>query len=140
VSRNHWRRCRRASPVRTAADGSDAGNLSTWVRRTSDGKNPSSVHFSFLREHGFNRLGFTWPSVCGGEASCRTCFVIITDGHRGFPPPDAVEQRALDELRLTARRYEGPLRLACQAAPTADAVVIRRGMRRRIVATIKESP
>lgn len=38
------------------------------------------------------------------------------------------------------RPYEGPLGLACQAAPTADAVVIRRGVRPCIVATIKESP
>jgi 2Fe-2S ferredoxin len=86
------------------------------------------------------RLGFTWPSACGGQASCRTCFVAITDGGEHFPPPDAVEQRGLDELRLVARHREATLRLACQAAPSADAVVVRRGVRPRIVTTPKESP
>ena len=72
------------------------------------------------------RNGFTWPSVCGGEGSCRTCFVIVVDGPDWLSPIGGLEQRGINEL-LSVRTYPGPVRLACQARPVGDVVVTRSG-------------
>jgi 2Fe-2S ferredoxin len=74
------------------------------------------------------RNGLTWPTVCGGEGSCRTCFVVVTMGSDRLSQIAALEQRGIDDI-TRSRAYEGPVRLACQAHALGDIVVKRRGVR-----------
>jgi 2Fe-2S ferredoxin len=74
------------------------------------------------------RQGLTWPTLCGGEASCRTCYVVVEAGAEHLPPPSDLEQRGIDDLARVVRA--GEIRLACQAVPTGDLTVTRRGVRR----------
>jgi ferredoxin len=75
------------------------------------------------------RAGYRWPNICGGLASCRTCFVAVLDGHDHLSAIDPIEQAGLDSIRRT--RPEGELtRLACQLRLTGDATVRKRGVSR----------
>ena len=75
------------------------------------------------------RLGYSWPTVCGGEGQCRTCYAIIEDGEDALSPITALEEEGLDALAIVARRSGKPVRLACQAVPIGDLVVHRTGVR-----------
>jgi 2Fe-2S ferredoxin len=79
------------------------------------------------------RQGLTWPTLCGGEASCRTCYIVVEEGAEHLPPPAELEQRGIDDLARVVR--SGEVRLACQAVPFGDLTVTRRGVRRTDVVT-----
>lgn len=32
------------------------------------------------------RLGYRWPTVCGGKGTCRTCFVVVDEGTENCSP------------------------------------------------------
>jgi 2Fe-2S ferredoxin len=75
------------------------------------------------------RQGYRWPTVCRGQALCTACCIVLDDNAEAFEPPGPVE---LKGLQLFAGRsfYHGKVvRLACQARPTADTVVTKRGVR-----------
>ena len=74
------------------------------------------------------RQGLTWPTLCGGKASCRTCYVVVEEGAEHLPPPSDLEQRGIDDIARVVRA--GEIRLACQAVPNGDLTVTRRGVRR----------
>jgi ferredoxin, 2Fe-2S len=73
------------------------------------------------------RQGYRWPTVCHGQALCTVCFVQDSEA---FEPPGPLELTGLE--RFTERSYfrGKALRLACQARPAADTVVVKRGVRR----------
>lgn len=75
------------------------------------------------------RSGLRWPTVCHGQADCTACYVEVVEGDDLLGPVGAPEADALARLperRIhPGRRY----RLACQVAPTGDAVVAKRGVR-----------
>jgi 2Fe-2S ferredoxin len=79
------------------------------------------------------RQSLTWPTLCGGEASCRTCYVVVEEGAEHLPPPAELEQRGIDDLARVVR--SGEIRLACQAVPFGDLTVTRRGVRRTAAVT-----
>ncbi len=76
------------------------------------------------------RQGYRWPTVCHGQALCTACSIVLNEGNcNAFDPPDPTEQSG---LALLAGRsfYEGKaVRLACQARPVAETVVIKRGVK-----------
>jgi 2Fe-2S ferredoxin len=75
------------------------------------------------------RLGLRWPTICHGHAECTVCCIVVDDAPDAFAPPTAPE---IDGLKLFAGRtfYAGKeVRLACQARPVADTVVVKRGVR-----------
>jgi ferredoxin, 2Fe-2S len=79
------------------------------------------------------RAGFRWPTTCHGQAECTVCFVVVEQGADHFT---STEPRELAALGNVAGRslYEGrTLRLACQARPTGDVVVRKRGVRPNVV-------
>ncbi len=65
------------------------------------------------------RQGLTWPTLCGGEASCRTCYVVVEGGAEHLAPPSDLEQRGIDDIARVVRT--GEIRLACQAVPRRHA-------------------
>lgn len=70
--------------------------------------------------------GYKWPTVCGGEGSCRTCYMRVLEGADNFEEPDDWEREGLDDLAFSA---EDGLRLACQARVHGDATVRRPGVK-----------
>lgn len=77
--------------------------------------------------------GLHWPTVCGGDAECGTCFVAIpaTDA-AALPPVSEKEARGLLLLPRWRLEQEGVVhRLACQLRPTSNLIVRKRGVRWR---------
>lgn len=70
--------------------------------------------------------GYKWPTVCGGEGSCRTCYMRILEGADSFEAPDDWEQEGLEDL---ARSVDDGMRLACQARVHGDATVRKPGVK-----------
>jgi 2Fe-2S ferredoxin len=76
------------------------------------------------------RQGLWWPTLCHGQAECTACW-IDASGLDAFEPASALEESG---LRLFEGRtfFDGKdVRLACQARPVRDTVVVKRGVRRR---------
>jgi 2Fe-2S ferredoxin len=85
------------------------------------------------------RSGYSWPSICGGEGSCRTCFVTVLEGFDALSAVDSLEQRGLDDLYRSPRNT-GVLRLACQARPLGPVRVKRRGVRKSTNGPVLSDP
>jgi ferredoxin len=78
------------------------------------------------------RVGYRWPSVCGGVGSCRSCFMVVTDGEELLEPVGPWEEEGLNAIGARPGT-SGVVRLACQARVRAGAVghvvVDKRGVR-----------
>jgi adenylate cyclase len=59
--------------------------------------------------------GMPLASVCGGRGRCTTCRVHVGEAHSELPPPEEIEQKALQRVNA-----EPEVRLACQAKPRRD--------------------
>jgi ferredoxin, 2Fe-2S len=75
------------------------------------------------------RLGYHWPTVCGGQASCTTCMCHVEDGADSLEPMGERERVALERLFPTFEHHGLPVRLACQARPVGRVTVMKRGVR-----------
>lgn len=74
------------------------------------------------------RLGFTWPTVCGGNAECGVCALEVVAGGAALAPPtveEAARLAALPERRLYPDRT---YRLACRLVGVDGLVVRKRGV------------
>ena len=79
---------------------------------------------------GAERLGFRWPTVCGGLGQCRVCVMEVVVGESSLSPPDNREQQAILSTFGSHLRRGRPLRQACQAKVTGEGVgVFKRGVR-----------
>ena len=76
------------------------------------------------------RQGYSWPTVCGGEGLCRTCYVTVEDGEDALSPVTALEEEGIAALAIVARREGRSVRLACQARPAGSVVVRRTGVQK----------
>jgi 2Fe-2S ferredoxin len=73
------------------------------------------------------REGYRWPSVCGGEAMCGTCFVKVQDGAEHT---SAVQSRERTRLKFLGRAADPTVRLACQMRISGAVSVFKRGVRK----------
>lgn len=76
------------------------------------------------------RAGYTWPTICKGNAQCNRCVVRVLDGG-GLEPYSAVELAGLRAVRWRGREEDHGERLACQLRAVGPAVVEQRGVRVR---------
>lgn len=83
---------------------------------------------------GARRLGYSWPTVCGGQGTCSTCYMSVADGSENLSEPSAYEREGLE--RLDIPEGPNPVRLACQAKVFGDVTVTKRGVRK--VEAVKE--
>lgn len=74
------------------------------------------------------RAGYHWPTVCGGNGTCRTCFFRVRSGAEHLSEVGRWEAEGLRELGL-AGTPGGEVRLACQARATGEVVVYKPGVR-----------
>ena len=75
------------------------------------------------------RLGYRWPTVCGGQGTCRTCFVQVEEGAENWSPVGPLEREGIESLR---RPVDGLTRLACRLRVEGPVTVTKRGVRRRV--------
>jgi len=76
------------------------------------------------------RIGYRWPTVCGGLAQCGVCVLRVVEGD-GLPPPSAVESARLESVPERRTDPDARWRLACQLqVVTPGLVVHKRGVRR----------
>lgn len=75
------------------------------------------------------RRGYRWPTICGGQGTCRTCFVQVEEGAAYCSEIGGLEREGIQALR---RPVDGRTRLACQLRVTGGPVTVtKRGVRRR---------
>ena len=84
------------------------------------------------------RHGLYWPTVCGGNATCRTCYLVVVDGREHFAPPGPVEREGISEIERSFGRRGDGIRLACRASPSGDVVVSKYGVRPKAALPAKE--
>ena len=75
------------------------------------------------------RHGLAWPTVCGGNGTCRTCYLVVVGGGKHFVPPGPGELEAITEISRSFGHHDEHIRLACQASVTGDVVVSKYGVR-----------
>ncbi|GAA0608929.1 hypothetical protein GCM10009547_08670 [Sporichthya brevicatena] len=73
------------------------------------------------------RQGYRWPTICGGNGTCRTCVMTVESGRENCGPIGDLEAEGLDALK---EAKDGGLRLACQTTVTGDVVVTKRGVKK----------
>lgn len=75
------------------------------------------------------RQGYRWPTICGGQAECTACWVVVEEGEEHCPAPDAHEREKIAVIPARTLYEPKPARLACQLRPTGDLVVFKRGVK-----------
>ena len=73
------------------------------------------------------RLGYAWPTQCGGIADCTLCNVKVLNGSEQLSAVAAAEADALARLPILAGRA-GIIRLACQAHVLGPVVLKKSGV------------
>ena len=61
------------------------------------------------------RCGFTWPTICGGQGTCKTCVCLTLDGEEHLSAVGAWERQGLESIADTLPNGGDGWRLACQA-------------------------
>lgn len=79
---------------------------------------------------GAERLGYQWPTVCGGQGECRVCVMEVVSGETSLSSPDEREEQAIQSTFRGLRRRGRLLRQACRARVVGEGVkVFKRGVR-----------
>jgi ferredoxin len=74
------------------------------------------------------RLGYTWPTICGGVGMCTMCWLRIDEGIENASPMEQLERDALETYRWAEYGEEHDVRLGCQVTFNGDARVTKRGV------------
>lgn len=75
------------------------------------------------------RNGYTWPTICGGQGTCKTCVFLTLDGQHNLVEVEPWEEQALDSIIDTLPNRGQGFRLACQAKATGDVKLRKIGVR-----------
>ena len=76
------------------------------------------------------RHGYSWPTVCGGQGSCRACVLMVVDGAEHLSPILPWEREGLAEVTVALRGDPSSYRLACQVRTEGDVTVHKAGVGR----------
>jgi len=72
------------------------------------------------------RQGWFWPTVCGGNGECGTCWAVVDSGAEHC---SAMEDAERATLRKGMKANEPRARLACQVRVSGPVVVTRRSVK-----------
>ena len=96
---------------------------------------PSRVVFDIHEgETVFNaalRNGYTWPTICGGQGTCKTCVFLILDGHENLSAITPWEETGLRAILDSLPDKGQGWRLACQTSVIADVRLRKTGVRKQ---------
>lgn len=73
------------------------------------------------------RAGLWWPTICGGDTECGTCWTIVESGAEHCSPMGPDEQA---RLAVGVKAKEPRARLACQIRVHGPVTVSRRNVRK----------
>ncbi len=66
------------------------------------------------------RNGYTWPTLCNGQGTCRTCVFMTLDGEQNLSTIEAWEDAGLQTIADSLPGEGRGWRLACQAKVRGD--------------------
>ena len=72
------------------------------------------------------RQGWFWPTICGGDCECGTCWVVVQEGAEHCSVMEEAERATLAK---GMKANEPRARLACQVRISGPVVVTRRSVR-----------
>jgi 2Fe-2S ferredoxin len=72
------------------------------------------------------RQGWFWPTVCGGDCDCGTCWVVVEEGAEHGSAMETAERAT---LARGMKANEPRARLACQIKVLGPMVVTRRSVK-----------
>ncbi|MFT7219057.1 MAG: 2Fe-2S ferredoxin [Candidatus Azotimanducaceae bacterium] len=75
------------------------------------------------------RNGYTWPTICGGQGTCKTCVFLTLEGESNLAEIEPWEKTALDSITDTLPDKGQGWRLACQAKAIGDVRLKKIGVR-----------
>jgi len=75
------------------------------------------------------RLGYTWPTTCGGLGDCGSCISFITGGVENCAARGDLEIETLGRVRPGAHGADPAFRLACQLEVMGPVELTKRGVR-----------
>jgi len=78
--------------------------------------------------HGAARAGLRWPTVCGGNGSCGTCFSEVLEGIEHCSAMEPLEQETV--TNILRQPAQSGRRLVCQLRITGPITLVKRGVRR----------
>lgn len=76
------------------------------------------------------RNGNTWPTICGGQGTCKTCVFLTLEGKGNLTEIEPWEAQALESIIDTLPNRGQGWRLACQAKAIGDVRVKKIGVRK----------
>jgi ferredoxin, 2Fe-2S len=76
------------------------------------------------------RNGYTWPTICGGVGTCKTCVFQILSGAENLSPIEPWEASGLRSIADSLPNHGEGSRLACQTRVTADIRLRKIGVRK----------
>ena len=74
------------------------------------------------------RNGFSWPTICNGQGTCRACVLTVVDGGEHLSAVQPWEREGLDAVTVGMRGDPSSYRLACQTKIDGDVVVHKAGV------------
>ena len=77
------------------------------------------------------RNGYTWPTICGGQGTCKTCVFLTIEGEAHLSPIGSWEATGLRSIEHSLSNNGQGWRLACQAKVSADVRVRKIGVRKQ---------
>ena len=75
------------------------------------------------------RNGLTWPTICGGQGTCKTCVFLTLEGDENLAEIRDYEKEALATIAESLTDQGKGWRLACQATVTGDVRLRKIGVR-----------
>ncbi len=75
------------------------------------------------------RNHYTWPTICAGQGTCKTCVCMVIDGADQLAAIESWEAQGLAEIALTLPKPDAIWRLACQAKVSGDVRLRKVGVR-----------
>ena len=73
--------------------------------------------------------GFTWPTICGGKGTCKTCVFLTLEGEENLAEMEPWEREGLESIAESLPNGGEGYRLACQAQVTGDVKLRKIGVR-----------
>jgi 2Fe-2S ferredoxin len=77
------------------------------------------------------RNGYTWPTICNGQGTCKTCVFLTLDGEENLLAIEPWEASGLETIADSLPDRGQSWRLACQAKVSGDIRLRKIGVRRQ---------
>lgn len=76
------------------------------------------------------RNGYSWPTICEGRGTCKTCVFQIMDGESNLEDMGSWEAEALASITDSLPGARASWRLACQAKATGNVRIRKIGVKK----------